>query len=127
MEAKNIASELENLEMEEEENEETGLDFYFLDLLSIINLLNQSNIETVFPNVSKLIPLALTFGLTSDTSERSLSLMRILKTALRSILGQDRFNSLAVIKMKWDIEVDIQNVINVFAANKNRKFELLFD
>ena len=62
MEAKNIASELENLEMEEEENEETGLDFYFLDLLSIINLLNQSNIETVFPNVSKLIHLALLLG-----------------------------------------------------------------
>ena len=39
--------------------------------------------------------------------------MRILKTALRSSLGQDRFNSLAVIKMNWDIEVDIQNVINV--------------
>ena len=95
--------------------------------LSIINLLKKSNIGTVFPNVSKLNHLALTFGLTSDTSERSFSLMRILKTALRSSLGQDRFNSLAVIKMNWDIEVDIQNVINVFAANKNRKFELLFD
>ncbi|KAL5486500.1 hypothetical protein EMCRGX_G018988 [Ephydatia muelleri] len=56
-----------------------------------------------YPNIHALLVIITTLPVTSCECEKSISLLRHLKTALRSTMGKDRLNSLALIKCheKW--------------------------
>lgn len=84
--------------------------------------------HTTFPNVFKLVQIALTFALTCLTSvspERVFSELRLLKTYLRSTMTQTRLASLLIINVK-DININIDKVIDA-AQSGPRRIELLLD
>ena len=53
-------------------------------------------LQDLVPEAARLLRLALTAPATSCTAERSFSLMKRLKTTLRTSTGQARFNHLAM-------------------------------
>lgn len=85
------------------------------DLKQILN-------KEVFPNLYKLMQVALTIPVSSATCERSFSTMRRLKNWLRSSMLQQRFTNLSVINIERDLANDIvsEEILNTFAKT-NRK------
>lgn len=85
------------------------------DLKQILN-------KEVFPNLYKLMQVALTIPVSSATCEWSFSTMRRLKNWLRSSMLQQRFTNLSVINIERDLANDIvsEEILNTFAKT-NRK------
>ena len=66
-----------------------------------------------FPVIGKLCRLALTLPLTSASTERSFSKLKIIKNRLRSTMGQDGLNCLMLMSVESDItkSLDIEDLI----------------
>ena len=70
--------------------------------------------------------LLVTLPLTSCESERSISLLQLIKSRLRSTMIVDRLNSLALMYFHKDIPIDPKDVITQFAQNKtNLRIKLI--
>jgi len=93
--------------------------YNFQDIKNIIN-------KNVYPNIYKLIQVAITIPVSSATCERSFSAMRRVKNWLRTSMGQNRFTNLASICIERDItnNIDTERILNKFATT-NRKINLL--
>ena len=79
----------------------------------------------LFPNIRILLQLFATLPITTASVERSFSVLRILKTYLRSTMSEDRLNGLALPNIYKKTEIDIDAVVDIFARLKPRKLELL--
>ncbi len=81
----------------------------------------------VFTDICRIYTIALTIPVTSVSSERSFSTMKIIKTRLRSVKADDRLSTLAVIHVEQKVAtaLDIDRLINEFARKTNRRNELL--
>jgi hypothetical protein len=73
----------------------------------------------VFPNVILIVQDALTTTVTSVTCERSFSKMKAITTTLRNIMGDARLNDLSVLSVERDVEIDFDDVVEVFTVNHN--------
>ena len=78
-----------------------------------------------FPNILCCLQLLGTLPVTTCECERSVSSLRILKTYLRSTMGQDRLNGLAIMHAHQDIPVDFDRVIDDFARKHARRMEMI--
>lgn len=77
-----------------------------------------------FPNVRKLLRIAVTMPLTSCSAERCFSAMKILKSRLRSTMDDERLNGLALIFIHKDKDISLERVINNFALS-DRKLDFV--
>ena len=73
----------------------------------------------MFPNLAKLLTILLTLPVTNAEAERSFSVLKLVKTHLRSSMGQERLNGLALLAVHSTTNVSLQNVIDKF-SQKNR-------
>ena len=73
-----------------------------------------------FPNLSKIIKIALTLPLTSASAERSFSKLKIIKNRLRSTMRQD------VMSVESDIcrDLDIEGLVERFTDAAPRRWNL---
>lgn len=76
-----------------------------------------------FPNLQKLIIIALTIPISSTTCERIFGAMRKIKTLLRTSMFRDRFSNVFILYIEKDMSKNINNndILNIFAY-KNIKF-----
>ena len=74
---------------------------------------------------SKLASL-LTMPVTSATAERSFSALKRIKTYLRSTMVEDRLNGLFLMHVHPEIPLNFDQAINTFAADGNRRIQLMF-
>jgi hypothetical protein len=79
--------------------------------------------KAIFPQIFKLFSIYLSIPVTSATAERSFSCLRRLKNWLRSSMGQDCLNALAILNIESDFisSLDLQLVIDILALCKNRR------
>ncbi|CAB3985113.1 zinc finger MYM-type 1-like [Paramuricea clavata] len=79
-----------------------------------------------FPNLLKIIKIALTLPLTSASAERSFSKLRIIKNRLRSTMRQDRLESLMLMSVESDIcrGLDIEGLVERFTDAAPRRWNL---
>ena len=70
--------------------------------------------ESMFPNIHILLRLICTLPVTSSECERSISVLRRLKTYLHSTMGQERITGLALMHIKYGMELNLDDIINVF-------------
>jgi len=79
-----------------------------------------------FPNFYIALRTLLTIPITVASGERSLSKLKLIKTYLRSSMGQERLNNLAILSIEHEVARDLNytNVIDSFAAAKARKVVL---
>lgn len=78
----------------------------------------------LFPNVRTLITILCTLPVTTCSSERSNSTLKLVKNRLRSTMENDRLTGLMLMSVHRDIEVDPEKVISEFARRHPRKLEL---
>ncbi|XP_030263660.1 uncharacterized protein LOC115575596 [Sparus aurata] len=105
----------------------------FADLtsaMSLLRMLTENNLQSTFSETLKLTQIAITTPMTSAESERCFSTLKRIKSFLRSTMGQDRLNALAMLSIEREFiqkSADFNDmVINLFASQKGRRCELLF-
>lgn len=93
------------------------------DMASVYKLLDPD----MFPTLSSVFKAALTIPVSSCSCERSFSALRRLHTWLRTTMGQDRLNHLAVLSIEKETlnGKDPNKVIDRFAKLKTRRYTLM--
>jgi hypothetical protein len=85
--------------------------------------LNVAN-EELYPSISTVLSILYTMPASTATTERSFSVLRRLKTYLRTTMLQDRLTSLAVLHVHRDIDIDIDRVMRSFTLGKSRHIDV---
>lgn len=82
--------------------------------------------KAIYPNLYKMLQLALTLPVGSATSERSFSAMRRIRNWLRLTMGATRFSALAVLHIEGDITAKLspETIVDVYAGRKKRRLLL---
>ena len=75
----------------------------------------------MFPNIHILLRLICTLPVTSSEYEHSISVLRRLKTYLRSTMRQERMAGLALMHIKYGMELNLDDLINIFAGQHQRR------
>ena len=78
-----------------------------------------------FPNIYTALRIMATVPVTSCECERAVSVLRRLKSYLRSTMSQERLNSLALMTIHRQISIDPEAILNTFARKQPRKMQLL--
>ena len=80
-------------------------------------------VKEAFIDLLKVLQITLTLGVSTASCERSFSCLKRLKTHLRATIGQERLNSLALLAIERDL--DLEEAVDRFAAaDKNRRIKL---
>ena len=80
--------------------------------------------QAIFPNNHSILRLVCTLPVTSCECERSISVLRRLKTYLRSTTSQERLCGLALMHMNYSMGLDLDGIINIFAQKHPRRLAL---
>ena len=78
--------------------------------------------ESTFPNI---LLISVTMPVTSCECERSVSVLRRLKTYMSSTITNQRLNDLALMQSHYDIQIDYDAVIDIFANKHPRRLRLV--
>ena len=81
--------------------------------------------KNFYPNIHALLVIITTLPVTSCECERSISLLKHLKTALQSTMGEDRLNSLALLKCHREVDIDPEEVVEEFSHRHPRRMLLM--
>lgn len=88
---------------------------------TLIDALKSCN-RALYPNVFILLQIFATIPVTTATSERSFSSLRLLKTYLRSTMKEERLNGLALMAIHKDVRFKYDDVITEYATQHDRRF-----
>ena len=70
--------------------------------------------ESMYPNIHCILRIFCSLPVTTAECERSVSVLRRLKSYLRSSMGQERLSSLALLHVKHSMTIDLDAVISSF-------------
>ncbi|KAH9697194.1 TTF-type domain-containing protein [Citrus sinensis] len=78
---------------------------------------------TIFPLVYRIIVLVLTLSVSTATTERSFSAMRIVKTRLRNKMEDEFLTDSLIMYIEWEIaeKLSIESIVNEFRDMKERR------
>ncbi|CAF3927502.1 unnamed protein product [Rotaria sordida] len=76
--------------------------------------------EAFYPNIKILLKIFATLPVTTATTERTFSVLKFLKTYLRSTMSETRLNGLAMMYIYRDVDVNVDAVIDEFAKSNRR-------
>eukprot|EP00639_Heterosigma_akashiwo_P028568 CAMPEP_0194681756 /NCGR_PEP_ID=MMETSP0295-20121207/12311_1 /TAXON_ID=39354 /ORGANISM="Heterosigma akashiwo, Strain CCMP2393" /LENGTH=146 /DNA_ID=CAMNT_0039567879 /DNA_START=546 /DNA_END=987 /DNA_ORIENTATION=+ len=95
---------------------------------NVLNTLNSKDVEwNLFPNIQIIFLLLAVLPVTTASVERSMSLLRRLKTWLRSSMGEVRLNALALMMANPDFDLNTEKVLHEWYMAKNRNIHLAFE
>ena len=100
---------------------ELSMEKHELNTHSILPFLIDNDMDRAFPNLAILYRIYLTIPISSAKAERTFSRLKLIKSFLRSSMGEERLSNLALLCIERDIEIDIYKVIARFAKDKNRQ------
>lgn len=78
---------------------------------------------SMFPNIKCLLTILSVIPITTASAERSFSSLKRIKTYLRSTMGQERLNGLAMLHINKDIQVKPEEVLDMFAEKHKRRLQ----
>lgn len=90
---------------------------------AVLEYMLQSNTSDLFPNIWISLKILLTISVTVASGERSFTKLKLIKTYLRSTLGNEKLTSLAILSIENEIaqRMDFSEIIKNFAKSKARK------
>lgn len=91
----------------------------------LYKILFTSNMNSVFPYLYLALKIALTLPISSASTERSFSRLKIIKTRLRTSISQNRLENLLIISTENDIEVEKDDIIQHFSKKSSVLNKLL--
>ncbi|KAL6475705.1 hypothetical protein MHYP_G00167450 [Metynnis hypsauchen] len=105
----------------------TIYDATFLKNLSSLELLNaiwKMQLQSIFGELCIALRIFCTLPVTVAGGERAFSKLKLVKNYLRSTMGQDRLNSLAILSIESQLakQLDFTDLISDFANKKTRKW-----
>jgi len=83
-------------------------------ITSVFKIFMNGQLASIFPTLNTSLLIALTLPVSSASTERSYSKLKILKSRLRTTMSQTRLEDLLIISCERDIEPNIDNVIQHF-------------
>ena len=78
-----------------------------------------------FPCVHAVLQLLLMLPVTSAAVERAHSALKLVKTKLRSTMGEDRLNALLLLYYHKDIALDYDKIVDLYARRHTRRMSFL--
>jgi hypothetical protein len=75
---------------------------------------------STYPCIDILLRIFATLPVTTASSERSFSALKYLKNYLRSTMGENRLNGLALVYIHRDMPLNYNDVIDEFSKNSRR-------
>ncbi|XP_008178520.1 zinc finger MYM-type protein 1-like [Acyrthosiphon pisum] len=100
-------------EIETSDNTENDIDPEDLDLATnqgnistVFKVCHQNDLKEVFPSIYIALCICLTLPVSSSSPERAFSKLKLIKSRLRSSMGEDRLESLMLISCEKDINID---------------------
>ena len=78
----------------------------------------------IFPNIAYSLSILAVLPVTSCEAERTISMLRRLKTYMRSTMKEERLTGLALMNVHADIPLSIEDVITKFAIKKPTQDEI---
>ena len=101
------------------EKKQTNNEYYEINqLLKITN-------KKMFPGIYNCLKILGTIPVSSSECERTISVLRRLKTYQHNTMGQKRFSSVAMLTFHINVEHNIDQIVNKFALEQPRKMKLL--
>uniref|UniRef100_A0A667XPW6 TTF-type domain-containing protein n=1 Tax=Myripristis murdjan TaxID=586833 RepID=A0A667XPW6_9TELE len=91
--------------------------------MEMLTFLHDNNLQEVYPNLWVALRISLTLPVTVASAERSFSKLKLIKTYLRSTMGQERLSGLAVISINAEVahSLSYDDLISDFASRKCRR------
>ena len=92
------------------------------ELNEVLAFLIDTGMENIFPNICTLYRIFLTIPVSSAHAERSFSRLKLIKSYLRTMMGQEHWSSLALVSIERELSTSCSYdaVIDNFARMKNR-------
>ena len=84
-------------------------------LSKTLNYILDNNLEVMSSNIKKVMSILLTTSATSASVESANSALRFIKTDYRSTMSEDHFNALILLCVHWDIKIDYNFIIQMYA------------
>ena len=94
------------------------------DLKEIFAILRENSGRLIFPAFVKMIKIDETLPVTTASVERSFSKLKIIKTKLRSLCGEERLSDLLLLAIEKYIKINHSEVINIFKDMAPRRMLL---
>lgn len=93
------------------------------NILSYLVFIIKHSLSDVLPQMENLLKIFLTLTIGSASAERAMSVLRRLKSYLRSSMVQDRTSNLALLSMKYEAaqDLDMTELIDKFSKAKVRR------
>lgn len=82
----------------------------------LFEVCNRSELKNIFPSLYTALCISLTLPVSSASSERAFSKLKLIKTRLRSTMCEERLESLMMISCEKDIPIDTDEVIKCFSS-----------
>ena len=95
------------------------------DQQKMINDFVENNLKNVYEEIYKVFKIYLTIPVSSSEAERAFSVLKLIKTWLRTATEDDRLSDLEVIKMGSNIKVNYDLIIEEFIKLKDRRLTLV--
>ena len=80
--------------------------------------------KDAYPNVFAILKVLATIPVTTCSCERSISALRNLKNYLRSTIGQERLNGLALMHVHCGMNPDLEKIVDMFANLHPRRMRM---
>ncbi|WAR26844.1 P52K-like protein, partial [Mya arenaria] len=77
--------------------------------------------KALYPSIRHCLTLLMVMPVSTATAERSFSVMRGVKTYLRSTMGTERLSGLGLMNVYRDREISAERVVDKFANQQNRR------
>jgi len=88
-------------------------------LMCVFQDLIKAGLKSIFPSLFMLIKIGVTIPVLSCSPERSFSKLKLIKTRLRSTMGEDRLEDLMRITCEADIQLDSETIVDNFATKSS--------
>lgn len=85
-------------------------------ILNIFQVCHTSGLGSIFPTLYLALKIACTLPVSSTSPERTFSKLKILKNRLRTTISQDRLEDLMIITCESDVQINNEDVTNIFAS-----------
>ena len=81
--------------------------------------------KSVFNEIFKLLKIYLKILISSVEAERAFTVLKLLKTWLRTAMEDERLSDLGRIKMECDFVINYESIVNEFIKIKERRLKLI--
>lgn len=97
-----------------------------LSNMQLLTFLHEKKLTEIYPDMWVALRISATMAVTVAAAERSFSKLKLIKTYLRSTMGQERLSGLAIISINHMVsqQLSYDDVIDHFAARKTRRVRL---